>query len=85
MKNDISTDSMNRHKLIDCTESFSKSMAKTAATARTTEVHNKKISIQRTNSIFQNLNDTSDKSYSLIKQHRSKSRLRNLLAKDFNE
>jgi hypothetical protein len=73
--------SMNRHKLIDCTEFFSKSMAKTAATARTTEVHNKNMSIQRTNSIFRNLNDTFDESYSLIKQHRSKS----LLAKDFNE
>jgi hypothetical protein len=81
MKNDISMGSMNRHKLIDCTEFFSKSMAKTAATARTTEVHNKNMSIQRTNSIFRNLNDTFDESYSLIKQHRSKS----LLAKDFNE
>jgi len=81
MKNDISMGSMNRHKLIDCTEFFSKSMDKTAATARTSEVQNKKMSIQRTNSIFRNSHDTSDESYSLIKQRRSKS----ILARDFNE
>ena len=86
MKNDISIGSMTRHKLIDCTEFFSKSMAKKAAN----EVANRKISIERPSSITWNLrntmpNEISDESDSLIRQRRSKSRLRSLLAKDFNE
>jgi len=85
MKNDISIGSMNRHKLIDCTEFFSKSMVKKVAPARISEVHDKKMSIQRTSSIFWNANDTSDESDSLIKQRRSKSRLKSLLARDSNE
>jgi hypothetical protein len=72
MTNDISIGSMNRHKLIDCREFVSKSMAKKAATTMA------KISIQRPNSI---LNEISDESNSLTKQ----SRLRSLLAKDFHE
>jgi len=72
MKNGISMGSMNRHKLIDCTELFSKSITKKAATARTS-------------SIFSNVNDTADESNSLMKQRRSKSRLRSLLARDFKE
>jgi hypothetical protein len=81
MKNDVSIDSTNRHKLIDCTELFSKSMAKKAATASTSEIHDRKISVQRTSSIGWNGNDISEK----FNPTNSKSRLRSFLARDFNQ
>jgi hypothetical protein len=85
MKNDGSIGSINRNKLIDCTELFSKSITKKGVTGRTSEIHNPRLSIQRTSSIVGNLNDTCEKSDSGIKQRRSKSRLRSLLARDFIE
>jgi len=81
MKNDVSIDSTNRHKLIDCTELFSKSMAKKAAIASNSEVHDRKISVQRTSSIGWNGNDISEK----FNPINSKSRLRSFLARDFNQ
>ncbi|CAF3639262.1 unnamed protein product [Rotaria sordida] len=85
IKNDILINSINRHKLIDCTEIFSKSMAKKAAITRTSEIQNKKSSLRRTSSIFWNFNKISNESNRLIKQQTSKNRLNNVLAKDFNE
>jgi hypothetical protein len=85
MKNDVSMDSTNQHKLIDCTELFSKSMAKKAAIARNSEIHDKKFSIQRTSSIIWNTNDNSDKLNPMVQQRSSKSRLKSLLARDFNQ
>ncbi len=80
MKNDASISSINRHKLIDCAEFFSKSMAKKAATTKNSETQSQKFSIQRTSSIVSNVNDISNEPNISVKQHR----LRNLLARDFN-
>ncbi|CAF3672550.1 unnamed protein product [Rotaria sp. Silwood1] len=85
MKNDTVIDSINRHKLIDCTEFFSKSMAKKAATTRISEIQNRKNSLQRTSLMFWNFNKKSSESNTWIKQHTSKSRLKSVLAKDFHE
>ncbi|CAF4580040.1 unnamed protein product [Rotaria sp. Silwood1] len=85
MKNDTVIDSINRHKLIDCTEFFSKSMAKKAATTRISEIQNRKNSLQRTSLMFWNFNKKSSESNTWIKQNTSKSRLKSVLAKDFHD
>ncbi|CAF3684617.1 unnamed protein product [Adineta steineri] len=59
IKNEISNVPMARHKLIDCTEFFSKTMAKKAAIMRTSEVSNKNLSIQRASSMFWKSDDIS--------------------------
>jgi hypothetical protein len=84
MKNDISNSPIARHKLIDCAEFLSKSMAQKSARSRSSDILDKKISIPLRSSVFGNLNEMPNQSDSLMKQHRSKSRLRSLLAKDFN-
>jgi hypothetical protein len=56
-------------------------MAKKAATASNSEIHDRKISVQRTSSIGWNGNDISEK----FNPTNSKSRLRSFLARDFNQ
>ncbi|CAF3036758.1 unnamed protein product [Rotaria sp. Silwood2] len=85
IKNHTLTNSVNRHKLIDCNEIFSQSMAKKAAITRTSEIQNKKISLQRTSSMFWNFNKISSESNTWIKPNMSKRQLKSVLTKDFNE
>lgn len=81
MKYEVIVNSTDRHKLIDCTEIFSKSIARKATISRISEINNNiKDSIPRRSSILNN-----DQSNLLIKQQQAKNRLRNILTRDSNE
>ena len=70
---------------IDCTEILTKSMVKKMAHTRISEIDNKKISLQRINAMFWNMNKISEKSNPSIRHQTSKSQLRNILQKNFSE
>ena len=77
----MTNDASYRHKLIDCNEFFSKSMAKKAAIARNSDIPSQKWSIQRSSSIIWNVKKMTDQPDLTSKQRR----LRSFLARDFHQ
>ena len=81
MKTNLSLNSMNRHRLIDCGEYISNMLAKKAVTTRTSDTnHQRKVTLPSSSASRQNFSNDGiqRRSTAIIRQNRLKS----LLAKD---